>query len=211
MTTPEAFDERKARQKFVRDRQKMVFSIAIVILIVAMVISLLVYFGVIGKSSKASQAEQPNYGVVTACPTKDNQGTSKVLNSNTVTVRVLNATSNVGLAKAVSSALENRGFTMQNPKNYPGTTVFKRTEIRFGKNGINQAYTLKRHFNDAIMRMDDRSDKLVDVVIGSTFSVLVNENDVQPGVGEEIQGFSNCQDAAKITKLAKAPDHTAVK
>ncbi|PJM74204.1 hypothetical protein CS006_03520 [Bifidobacterium primatium] len=211
MTSPEAFDERKARQQFVRDRQKIVFTIAIALLAVILVVAFLFYFGVLGKSSSAKAAEKPNYGVIAPCATTDNTGTAKTVANGNVTVRVLNGTDKSGLANAVSSALKNRGFVTKGVADYPGTTTLKRTEIRFGKNAINQAYTVAGHFNDAIMRMDDRSDKLVDVVIGSTFSTLTDENAVKTGADQQITSFQNCVAADKITNLPKAVDHAAVK
>ena len=37
--------------------------------------------------------------------------------------------------------------------------------IIFGKNAINQAYTVNSNFTDATMVMDDREDMLIDVVL----------------------------------------------
>lgn len=210
MTSPEAFDERKARQQFVRDRQKMVFTIAIAGLIVILVVALLAYFGVIGKSDATATEEKPNYGVTAPCVTGEDDK-AKAPAASSITVRIMNATKHVGLAAAVGKAMENREFKVQQVTDYPGTTVFKRTEIRFGANGINQAYTVAGNFNDAIMRMDDRSDKLVDVVIGSTFSNLVEVEDVKTSVGETLESIEGCVAAKDIKDLPAAAKHTAVK
>ena len=210
MTNPEAFDERKARQQFVRDRQKIVFTIMIALLAVVLVVAFLFYFGVLGKSATTAAAEKPNYGVTAPCATTDGTGTAKSVAAGSVSVRVLNATGKAGLADAVSESLVNRGFTAKGVANYPGTKTFERTEIRFGKNGINQAYTLAGHFNDAILRMDDRADKLVDVIIGSTFSNLVDEDSVKTGTDQELTSIQNCVSPNQIKNLPSAVKHDAV-
>ena len=99
---------------------------------------------------------------------------------------MLNGTKFAGFAKAVSDALQNREFNAQTPGNY--TKKVDRTMIVFGKNGVNQAYTVASNFSDAMLVMDDRQDQLVDVVVGAT--------------------FDNLQD--KMTNLPKASEHDAV-
>ena len=44
--------------------------------------------------------------------------------------------------------------------------------IVFGKNGVNQAYTVASNFTDAMLVMDDRQDQLIDVIVGATFENL---------------------------------------
>ena len=58
--------------------------------------------------------------------------------------------------------------------------------IIFGKNAINQAYTVNSNFTDATMVMDDREDMLIDVVVGATFDNLQNQKKV-PTAGKEIR------------------------
>lgn len=210
MTTPEAFDERKARQQFVRDRQKIVFTVAIGALAIVLVISFLVYFGVLGKTETSANSVQPNYGVAAPCPTAAEGATAKAVNPSIINVRVLNGTDKVGLADAVSEALTNRGFVSKGVSNYPGTVTIKRTEIRFGKNTINEAYTLAGQFNDAILRMDDREDKLIDVVIGSTFSDLVDEDQISTKTDADLKSVEGCKAADQLGDLPKAVDHEAV-
>ena len=64
---------------------------------------------------------------------------------------------------------------MQKIDNYSSTDV-ERTTIYFGKNAINQAYTLIGNFTDATMIMTAREDQLIDVVIGATFNDLQDTN-----------------------------------
>ena len=97
---------------------------------------------------------------------------------------------------------------MQGVDNYDSAKV-ERTLIIFGKNAIPQAYTLASNFNDAQMVMDDRADKLVDVVLGATFKDLVPTEDL-PKTGSNIPNIEGCKAPDKMTSLPKAPDHTPV-
>lgn len=208
---PQVQDERKARQQFVRDRQTVVFTVAIAVLAVALALSLLVFFGVIGNKTKSTgTASEPNYGVTAPCPVAGEDGNALAVNTSSINVRVLNGTDKSGLADAVSSALELRGFVMQPASNYPGTEVIKRTEIVFGKNAINEAYTLAAQFNDAVLRMDDRQDKLIDVVIGSTFSDLNAEKDIHLPADKPLTKISGCVSADSMKDLPKAVQHDPI-
>ena len=110
--------------------------------------------------------------------------------------------------KAVSSALQNREFNTQAAGNYTSSKV-ERTMIIFGKNAINQAYTVNSNFTDATMVMDDREDMLIDVVVGATFDNLQNQKKV-PTAGKEIDSFEGCVTVDKMTDVQKAPEHDAV-
>jgi hypothetical protein len=58
--------------------------------------------------------------------------------------------------------------------------------------------------------MDDRSDQLVDVVIGSTFNNLNSEKSIV-AAGKPITSIEGCvSDANTMKDLPKAPEHDAV-
>ena len=114
--------------------------------------------------------QAPNYGVTAPCSAKGEDGTpATTVDNPSITIRVLNGTSFSGFAQAVAKGLENRGFTVQGydtlrDNNNAGegfVTTVERTTIYFGRNAINQAYTLNDNFTDAIMVMDDREDALI--------------------------------------------------
>ena len=153
----QANDERAARKEYIRRRQKTVLSIVGTIMAVAMVVSLLFFFHVGGLGNVKSAAVQPNYGQKAPCAVKEADGNkAKYVENRNITLRVLNGTKFSGFAKAVSDALQNREFNTQTPDNY--TKKVERTMIVFGKNAINQAYTVARNFTDAQLVMDDRQD-----------------------------------------------------
>ena len=123
-------------------------------------------------------------------------------------MRGLNGTKFVGFAKAVSTALSNRQFKVTGWDNYKGKKV-ERTTIYFGKNAINEAYTLNTNFTDAVMVMDDRDDKLIDVVLGASFNDLANKDSLPSG-DTAIENFEGCVPVQSMGTLPKALDHEKV-
>lgn len=203
MTKP--YDERLERKRYIRRRQQVVFSIIGAALAVVLVVSSLFFFHVGGLGVVATAAVKPNYGVTVPCSVKDAEGKNQKYTSYAnIKVRVRNATGFSGLAKAVSQALQNRQFTVVGFDT--NKTTLERTTIYFGKNAINEAYTLNSNFTDAVMVMDDREDKLVDVVLGATFNDLRNKDDI-PSADEAITDFEGCVAADKMTNLPKAAGH----
>lgn len=202
----EQYDEREARKRYVRHRQRIVFSIVGAAMVAALVVSFLFYFHIFGLGEIESTDSEPNYGITAPCSVADDDGNAATtVDNRTISIRVLNGTGQSGFALAVYEALENRNFKMQSYDNYSSTNV-ERTTIYFGINAINEAYTLNNNFNDAIMVMDDREDTLIDVVIGATFDDLVDTTDV-PATGSPIEDFSNCVAASDMTDLPAAIDH----
>lgn len=202
-------DEREARKAYMRQRQKTVFTVCAAGMVVALFVSLLFYYHVGGLGKVKTPAVEPNFGVVTACATKGEDGAAaKYVDPRTVHVQVLNGTTHLGFAGAVSAALENRQFAPLKAGNYPSKRV-ERTTVYYGKNAVNEAYTVASNFTDAVMVMDDREDKLVNVVLGATFTDLKDPE--QSGVaGQEIKDFANCQAVDKLTDVPKTFDHEQV-
>ena len=188
MANPQTAKEREARKKFIHARHRVVFTGACAFIAAAVLISL--PFVLSSSNSKVTED-------TVAADTK------------TITVRVLNGTLKVGLGGAVQEALDLRGFITKDAENYSDTAV-SRTEIIFGKNSIVDAYTLLGHFNDAALHMDDREDKLVDVVIGDTFDNLNPEKDVLTSVGQPLKSVKGCVPSDLMTNLPIAPPHEAV-
>ncbi|NEG69969.1 LytR C-terminal domain-containing protein [Bifidobacterium choloepi] len=205
----ESTDGREARKQYMRHRQTMVFTTIGAVLVVAMIVSLLFFFHVGGLGKVETAADEPNFGYPAPCvQTEGSDSQVTYLANNAVTVRVLNGTSSTGFAQAVGSALENREFVLQGVDNYSSSDV-ERTIIRFGKNAIPEAYTLVSNFSDAYLQMDDRTDKLVDVILGASFNNLVDTDDV-PKTGSVIPNIEGCVAADQLTDVPKADEHTAV-
>ena len=200
-------DEREARKAYVRRRQTIVFSISGAVLAVVLVIALLFNFHVFGLGEVETPARQPNYGNAAPCAVKDSSGKAQYVSNASVGIRVMNGTSHGQFAKAVGEALANRGFSVQKIDNYSSTGV-ERTTIYFGKNAINQAYTLIGNFTDATMIMTAREDQLIDVVIGATFNDL-QDTKSSPQSGKTITNIEGCKAADSMTKLPADTKHDA--
>lgn len=196
--------EREQRKLYLRARQRMILSATIGFLVVVLIISLIGAFGSFSSSKKKTTTTATNFGVATACAVKD----SVTMNPSEITVRVLNGTNKTGLATAVGEELHNRGFNLQGVGDFDSSSVLERTEIRFGKNSITQAYTLATNFNDAILRMDNREDNLIDVIVGSSFDDLIDTKKV-PKAGSKIESLTNCEDAAQLKDVPQAQEHQA--
>ncbi|WP_314687308.1 LytR C-terminal domain-containing protein [uncultured Bifidobacterium sp.] len=207
MTKPN--EERAMRRRYVAKHHRIVLSVVSMILVVALVISCFFYFHIGGAGAQKTTTTAPNYGVTAPCAPNDSNGNkSKYVANSNVTIRVLNGTSSSGFAKAVGDALENRSFTVSEISNYSSTSV-ERTTIYFGRNAIAQGYTVNSNFKDAIMVMDDRTDKLVDVVLGASFTNLRSKRYV-PTSGADIVDIKGCVSASSMTNLPKAISHDAV-
>ncbi|MCI1984402.1 MAG: LytR C-terminal domain-containing protein [Bifidobacteriaceae bacterium] len=195
MTTPgSVHSEREARKEFVRDRQRMVITVALIFLVACVVLSTLVLLGVFKSDKEKAVADATtNYGVTVPCVQK----ASKAPAYGDIRVRVLNGTDKSGIARAVSSALEYRGFAMQAVGDFTKNDV-ARTEIRFGSKGIKQAYTVYAQFNDAILRMDDRSNTSVDVIVGNTFDDLNTIDEISITKGATLKSVKGCVAVSKI-------------
>lgn len=213
------YDERQARRAYVARRQRTVLALACALLVVAFIIALMFYSHLFGLGRADTAAEQPNYGQTVPCAPKDKNGNpAKYVDVKTINVRVLNGTDHVGFAKAVASALQNREFPNPQTGNYApvdskGNEIdaqTSRTTIYFGKNTISEAYTLNEQFTDAVMVMDDRTDKLIDVVLGDSFDDLRDKKQVA-ATGSNINSFEGCVAADSMKNLPKAIAHTAVK
>lgn len=204
------YDERIARKAFMNQKKRSVLTSVGIALAVIFVIALLVQFHVFGINSTATPKDNPNYGVTAPCATKD-KGSAKIpyVDNRAVAIRVLNGTKFRGFARAVGEALNARGFNLTEVNNNK-TNNIKRTTIYFGRNAINEAYTVNANFTDAVMRMDDRQDKLVDIVLGSTFTNLRPKVDV-PAAGAAIQEIPGCLKADSMQHLPKAEQHKEVK
>ena len=190
MTQP--YDEREARKQYIRHRQRTVFTAVGAAMAVILVVAMLFFFHV-------------------PCAQAGEDGTAVTVSAPSVTIRVLNGTEFSGFAQAVGKGLENRGFTLQSYSTYQdangnGINNVERTTIYFGRNSINQAYTLNDNFTDAIMVMDDREDELIDVVLGATFKNLKDLHEVS-APGSPIQDFATCQPADQMTDLPAAIAH----
>jgi hypothetical protein len=98
-----------------------------------------------------------------------------------VQVNVYNATNRTGLARAVATQLERRGFAVQEIANDPRRARVKGTAIiRFGASGDPAARLLATQLPQVQLDGDKRRAPVVDLVLGERFGALAP---VLPGCG----------------------------
>ena len=197
--------EREARREYVHYRHRLVIGFSITVLVAITIIASLILAGVVHTEDQETNltTKANNFGITAPCPPKDAAAPAY----SQITVRVLNGTTHAGLANAVNQAIQLRGVMTQDIAN--STTKLDRTEIRAGKNAITQAYVVNEMFPDAILRLDDRSDALVDIILGDTFDNLAPASDVTKP-GKKLPPLQGCVSAAKLKVQIKAPKHQAV-
>ncbi|GAB3186884.1 LytR C-terminal domain-containing protein [Nesterenkonia suensis] len=105
-----------------------------------------------------------------------------------VPLTVLNTTNEPGLAGEVAGSLADREFRVEAVDNdYFADTGFEAI-IRVGERGLRQGYTVQQHLPQALIDVDDREGYGVDLVLGSEFTGLLDEAQVDPEPGRLVCG-----------------------
>jgi hypothetical protein len=99
---------------------------------------------------------------------------SKPLPPKQIHVRVYNGSNRSGLAKTVAAQLKSLGFVVQETGNDPlEAKLTTPVEVRFGEEGEVAGKTASAYFAGKIrQRPDDRTNEVVDVVLGPKFARL---------------------------------------
>jgi hypothetical protein len=101
------------------------------------------------------------------------------LDPTTVNLRVFNATDTAGLAQTVASALQERGFVVDEIANdSSGREVTGVGELRHGPRGTDNADYVRLLLPGAGDYLDTRATAQVDVVIGPEFTTLATPEEV---------------------------------
>jgi hypothetical protein len=104
-------------------------------------------------------------GITLPCPPSD----SVPMNTGDVLVRVFNGTTRAGLASAVLTDLEGRGYFGSSASNWI-RTYDGEARIMFGVDGVREGYTVARNFVNPEYILDTRTGVTVDVVVGADYS-----------------------------------------
>lgn len=122
------------------------------------------YLGVIGT---------PSTPVVINTPTPCTTTTARPLDPRRVKVNVYNATGRVGLAAATADRLRARRFAVGDVDNDPKRSKVPGSAlIRYGRKGFAGAKLVATQVAGAELKADTRTDAVVDLVLGATFSTL---------------------------------------
>lgn len=104
---------------------------------------------------------------------------------NAVKINVYNATGQVGLASQVGENFANRSFEVLERGDDPlGSEVDGVAVLRYGPQAVGAAHVLQAYFlNTAEPQFDiERTDDVVDVVIGNRFRQLATETEVRQSI-----------------------------
>ena len=150
----------------------IVVAIAVAVLVVVGLI-----FGIVkmfsGSSEPEAVAPTPNPSpcvTATASPAQSPPAIARVR------VNPYNGTKTPGLAGTTAQTLRARGFTIKEVGNAVGNRDITGVgELRYGPKGKASAQLLEYYFPGAILVPDGRSKRVVDVIIGSGFTAVVDD------------------------------------
>lgn len=100
-----------------------------------------------------------------------------------VTVNVYNSTLEPGFARTNADALAERGFQIGTVSNAQLADQHIRVLIISGREGLDQAFTVQKHFNGARVVLDGRDDDTVDAVLGEGHKGLKDPKKINDASG----------------------------
>ncbi len=192
------------RERYLELRQRtqaMTFSITAVVLSLLTIVSLLVLMGVVKVPVGEEFSRGADYAKVgdTPCP---NPG-APVMDPAQVTVQVLNASSQQGIAGAASTMLQTAGFNTLEPGN-ANQNVISAVEIDAGPRGVDAAYSVARFFPESQVVLTDSTDTTVTVILGTFYHGSLTDEEVQSAASGDVpSGGAECRpvDPDMLTKL----------
>jgi hypothetical protein len=181
--------------EYVVEKRKTKFTLSVGVFVTAFLVVLYLTLALVFTNNTESFSSQSAYpppciddGILPATPSG-------------VSVRVLNGTKNAGLANAVADALSLRGFSVIGTDN--ANMVVDDTQIRFGMNATASAYTVAGNFVEPTMVLDDRTDGLIDIVVGRTFDDLIEQDLVS--TFDRSKPLSAPKSCKPVSRIAPAP------
>jgi len=206
VTSPGYDQARVERRRREHERQAVVFGVLIAFLAVCGIFALAVYSGAISSPfnrpfTTVGVTEQETYPVP-CVPEVSGQPDGALPSAYSDTqVRVLNASGESGLATAHESVLADRGFNIVGKGNVP--VLLQESEIRFGRKGIVQAYTLAAQFPEIRLVLDDRDDRKIDLLIGEDYVPPLDVEDVQLTADQPLRNAEGCVPADSIDPVER--------
>ncbi len=185
----------------------MVFGLIIAFLVVAGLGALAVYTGTI-KSPIDEPIHTPSAEDTTIAPacvpqTKKWPDGAPPVAYNKVKLRVYNAADySFGIAGANADVLADRGFDIVDNGDFT-RLIDGSSEIRYGRKGIRQAYTLAAQFPDVRLVLDDRKGSAIDLLVGSDYSEPLPVEDVPLTSGEPMPNLDGCEPVSEIDPVPR--------
>lgn len=166
--------------------------VAIVLVVVGMLVLFGAGFGLTriiqgatsgDSSSTASDSSGGSSSEPIPCVTVTVTPGAGVPSPSQVTTNVYNATDRTGLAATTAEELQKRGFVIGTIDNDPlSKTVTVSAEIRHGPSGESAARLMSFYFPGSILVNDNRKDATIDTVIGSAFTAVAAQSQVDAAI-----------------------------
>jgi hypothetical protein len=123
---------------------------------------------------------------VVGCPPDHVLADTRLPENKDVKINVMNATSQPGLGEQVAADFRNREFTVVNPPTNDKRRVEGVAVLRYGPKTVGAAQLLRAYFLDeAETEFDiERTDDIVDVVIGQKYRQLGTVTEVNQSIGQ---------------------------
>ncbi|MFI2753716.1 LytR C-terminal domain-containing protein [Cellulomonas sp. P22] len=199
---------RTLRRRHMHERQAGIFGLLLAGLAVAGIGSAAVFSGAVEvpflarEFSTATPTIDPD--AIYPCPP---EGALPVAYDQ-VQVNVYNASNVGGLATRTGTELAARGFAVIATGNSAQGKNGGGARVSFGTAGVAAAYTLAAHLKDPVLKLDDRQDASVDLVVGQRFNDLLPMDQVTLDPAVVLVGAPSCTPLADVTPVA-APTATA--
>ena len=115
------------------------------------------------------------------------------LDPSAINLRVLNATDTAGLAQTVATALQERGFVVDEVANdSSGREVTGVGELRHGPRGTDAATYVRLYIPGAGDYLDTRATAQVDVVVGPEFTTVATAEEVAASLAPATSAAARC-------------------
>lgn len=182
------------RQRYLENRQRkqnLTFSITASVMAVLVILSLLVLTGIVKMPFSDKFSEAVHYADTGDVPCPSTGATP--VPADEITVQVLNATSQQGLATTVTTMLTSVGYTALDPGNadseYAGSV-----EIDAGPRGVDAAYTVARLFPESRIILTESTDSTVTVIVGTFYDGVQSDEDAKKTAESTsaLQGQTGC-------------------
>ena len=135
------------------------------------------------------QEKQETAAEAEACASASEAAPPTGFEPSGINLRVLNATDTAGLAQTVATALQERGFVVDEVANdSSGREVTGVGELRHGARGNEAAEYVRVYLPGSGDYLDTRATAQVDVVIGPEFSTLATEDEVAAALAPAAAG-----------------------
>jgi hypothetical protein len=164
-------------------RRRRRFGPALTMIGVLCILAATTWWQVLSRADPAPASQAPVCGVRQTTP-------SALPKPNGVQLRVYNATDRSGLARSMGGELKKRGFAVLATANDPVNSVRQIQgvgEIRHGPAGLGRALLLSTMFPGMKLLPDDRSDGVVDVVLGPAFKRMATTKEAAAAAPKALQ------------------------